>query len=560
MDFKRNLLILGLAVVSYLMLLAWNEDYSPVNTPAAAVTAPDMPQNTAPATTAGASAATDADLPQVQGQSPAGVPATPAASLITVSTPTQVVRIDPVGGDIVGISLPRFPTSIDTPDDPFPLMYNNGNGVFVAQSGLIGRNGPDAQSSGRPRYTSEQTSYTLTDGTLNVDLVATLPNNVQITKRFTFNADDYLIGIEHLVTNNSGADQVMNLFAQVKRDNREDPSSAQGFGINTFLGAVMTTPDDPYEKFDLDDLDDGTEAFDMEGGWIGFSQHYFLSSWIAPTSSVNSFTTRRNANGEYLLGFVGADTIIPAGQQVTLDTALWAGPKDQYRLEEIAPDLGLTIDYGMLWFVGYPIFWLLTQINALVGNYGVAIILLTCVLRLLMYPLSAKQFRSQAALKRIQPKIAQLKERYGDDKQRFMQAQMELWKKEGANPFGGCLPVLVQMPVFLGIYWVLNESVELRQAPFVLWYKDLSMMDPYFVLPLALGAAYYLQQHMTPMVTSDPMQEKVMKFMPVIFCAFFLFFPAGLVLYYLANALLGILQQWYFNYNARKETIPATDG
>ncbi|MDY6983153.1 MAG: membrane protein insertase YidC, partial [Pseudomonadota bacterium] len=185
---------------------------------------------------------------------------------------------------------------------------------------------------------------------------------------------------------------------------------------------------------------------------------------------------------------------------------------------------------------------------------------LTCVIRLLMYPLSAKQFRSQAALKRIQPKIAQLKEKYGDDKQRFMQAQMELWKKEGANPFGGCLPVLVQMPVFLGIYWVLNESVELRQAPFVLWYKDLSMMDPYFVLPLALGAAYYLQQHLTPMVTSDPMQAKVMKFMPVIFCAFFLFFPAGLVLYYLANALLSILQQWYFNLSVGKEPVPANDG
>lgn len=558
MDFKRNLLVLALAIVSYLMLLAWNEDYSPANTPAAAA-APDMPQNTVPAATAGTAVAPDADLPQVQGQSPATAPATPAASLITVSTPTQIVTIDPVGGDIVSIRLPRFPTSIDNPDDPFPLMYNDGNGVYVAQSGLIGRNGPDAQSSGRPRYNSAQTSYTLTEGTLNVDLVTTLSNNVQITKRFVFNADDYLIGVHHLIANNGGTDQVMNLFAQVKRDNRDDPSSAQGFGINTFLGAVMTTPDDPYYKLDFDDMDDSTEAFSMDGGWIGFSQHYFLSSWIAPTDSVNSFSTRRNANGEYLLGFVGPDTTIPAGQQVTLDTALWAGPKDQYRLEEISPDLGLTIDYGMLWFVGYPIFWLLTQINALVGNYGVAIILLTCVIRLLMYPLSAKQFRSQAALKRIQPKIAQLKERYGDDKQRFMQAQMELWKKEGANPFGGCLPVFVQMPVFLGIYWVLNESVELRQAPFVLWYKDLSMMDPYFVLPLALGAAYYLQQHLTPMVTSDPMQAKVMKFMPVIFCAFFLFFPAGLVLYYLANALLSILQQWYFNYTAGKETVPVSD-
>jgi YidC/Oxa1 family membrane protein insertase len=389
--------------------------------------------------------------------------------------------------------------------------------------------------------------------------VTTAANNVRITKRFVFNADDYLIGIHHIVANGAATDQAMNLFAQVKRDRRDDPSNTGGFGVNTFLGAVLTTPDDSYYKLDFDDLDDGNKTFDVQGGWIGFSQHYFLTSWIAPDSA-NKFETRRNANGEYLLGFTAPEIVIPAGQEVAIETALWAGPKDQYRLGAIAPDLGLTIDYGKFWFVAYPIFWLLTQIYALVGNYGVAIILLTCVIRLLMYPLSAKQFRSQLALKRIQPKVAQLKERYGDDKQKFMQAQMELWKKEGANPFGGCLPVLLQMPVFLGIYWVLNESVELRQAPFMLWYKDLSMADPYFVLPLALGAAYYLQQHLTPMMTTDPMQEKVMKFMPVIFCVFFLFFPAGLVLYYLANALLSILQQWYFNSTARKEPLPATDG
>jgi YidC/Oxa1 family membrane protein insertase len=541
------------------MLLAWNDDYSvsvPADTSVAAT--PDLPQAPA-AAAAGEATAQAVDLPQVQqpAQAPAAVPTAPAAGLITVSTPFQIVAIDPVGGDIVAVRLPRFPTSIDNPDDPFSLMYNDSRGVYVAQSGLIGRDGPDALSSGRPRYSSAQTSYTLQEGSLSVDLVATLPNNVRLTKRFLFSADDYLIGVQHLVANGSGSDQMMNLFAQVKRDGREDPSNSSGLGINTFLGAVMTTPDDPYFKQDFEALDDKDQSFELAGGWIGFSQHYFLGSWIAPAGSLNQFSTRRNSNGEYLLGFVGPETRIPAGQEVTIETALWAGPKDQYRLEAISPDLGLTIDYGMLWFVAYPIFWLLTQLHALVGNYGIAIVLLTCVIRLLLYPLSAKQFRSQLALKRIQPKIAQLKERYGDDKQKFMQAQMELWKKEGANPFGGCLPVFLQMPVFLGIFWVLNESVELRQAPFLLWYRDLSMQDPYFILPLLLGAAYYLQQHLTPMMTTDPVQEKVMKFMPVIFCAFFLFFPAGLVLYYLANALLSILQQWYFNFSVRKETVPA---
>ncbi|MEY4643005.1 MAG: hypothetical protein RLZZ227_2999 [Pseudomonadota bacterium] len=556
MDIKRNLLILAIAVVSYLMLLAWNSDYPREQSPANAVAETTLQ---APATPPVGTAPT-LDVPQVQGQPAPASTAAPAASLITVSTPTQIVRIDPVGGDIVGVSLPQFPTSIDTPEDPFPLLYNDSNGVYVAQSGLIGPNGPDAQSTGRPRYQSAQTSYTLDDGALTVDLVATLPNNVRVTKRFIFNADDYLITVQHIVANNSATDQAMTLFGQIKRDAREDPSGGKGFGIRTFLGAVLTTPEDPYFKLDLEELAEGDKSFDVEGGWIGFSQHYFLGSWIAPSASLNKVSTRRNANGEYLLDFVSPETTVPAGQEATFETALWAGPKDQFRLEAISPDLGLTIDYGMLWFVGYPIFWLLTQINDLVGNYGVAIVLLTCVIRLLFYPLSKKQFRSQLAMKRLQPKLAQLKERYGDDKQRFVQAQMELWKKEGVNPFSGCLPVLLQMPVFLGIYWVLNESVELRQAPFLMWYEDLSMMDPYFVLPLLLGGAYYLQQHLTPMMTTDPMQAKVMKFMPVMFCAFFLFFPAGLVLYYLANALLSILQQWYFNYTAGKETLPANDG
>jgi YidC/Oxa1 family membrane protein insertase len=554
MDFKRNLLILGLAVVSYLMLLAWREDYAAPIEPAVAAL-PDLPQTaTTPADNASTQAA---DVPQAQtaGQTPAPAAAnTPPASLIKVTTPSQVVTIDPVGGDIVEVDLPRFPTSIDTPNDPFSLMYNDSRGVFVAQSGLVG-DGPDATA--RPRYAAAQTSYTLEAGTLNVDLTTTTASNLRITKRFVFTADDYLIGVQYIVANGSATNQVMNLFAQVKRDSQPDPSAAGGVGRATFLGAVMTTPDDPYTKVKLADLaDENIAPFEMDGGWIGFSQHYFLSSWIGPRDSANSYSVRRTSNNEYLLGFLGPAVTVPAGQEVTIETALWAGPKDQYRLADISPNLGLTIDYGMLWFVGQPIFWLLTQINALVGNYGLAIILLTCVIRLLMYPLSAKQFRSQAALKRIQPKIAQLKDRYGDDKQKFMQAQMELWKKEGANPFGGCLPVFVQMPVFLGMFWVLSESVELRQASFILWYKDLSMMDPYFVLPILLGGAYYLQQHMTPMMTTDPMQEKVMKYMPVVFSIFFLWFPAGLVLYYLANSLLGILQQWWFNYGIRKQTVP----
>lgn len=542
MDHKRNLIILALAIVSYLLLLAWNAD-NPAGGPA-----PVAQQSTQ------VNSATANDLPSASdtGDVPVAAPVPNQAtttqngsSLITVITPVQEVVIDLGGGDIVAVNLPTFPTSIDTPDDPFRLMRNDSSMVYVAQSGLVGPDGPDASPNGRPRFSSAQTTYSITEGELSVDLTANV-NGANLIKRYKFSADDFLIGVEYIVNNRGTAPLNLNLYGQLKRDATPDSSSPKGFGIRTFLGAVMTSPDDPYIKADFGDIDDGVSPVAMPGGWIGFSQHYFFSGWIPADEGNNTFSARRNNVGQYLIGFVGPQRTIAPGETATLSANLWAGPKDQERLEAIAPNLGQTIDYGKLWFVAYPIFWLLSHIYALVGNFGVAIILLTVVIRVLFLPLSAKQYRSQAKMKKLQPKVEQLKARYGDDKQKFVQAQMELWKKEQVNPFSGCLPVLLQMPVFLGIFWVLNESVELRQAPFILWYRDLSMMDSYFLLPLLLGGAYYLQQHMTPMPTTDPMQAKVMKWMPVLFTGFFLWFPAGLVLYYLVNALLGILQQWYF--------------
>jgi YidC/Oxa1 family membrane protein insertase len=548
MDVKRNLLLVALAVVSYLMLLAWNRDY-PVD--AAVVDSATPVQPTVDLPVPAASTPTN-DIPQVQGQATTVVTPAPATStLISVNTPYQLVTIDLRGGDIVRVALPQFPATLQQKNEPFVLLDNDGL-VYVAQSGLIGANGPDASASGRPLYSSSQTEYATVEGQLIVDLTTTAPNNVEIVKRYIFSADDYLIQIQYLINNRGASPWKTNLFGQIKRDRSPDPSTKPMLGGKTYLGAVLTSPDDPYRKLDFDDIDDGEETYSMQGGWIGFSQHYFLGGWVPPQALVNTYTLRRNANNEYLLGFVSPEVQVDPGQSQTIEAAFWAGPKDQYRLEAIAPNFGLTIDYGMLWYFAYPIFWLLTQINDLVQNYGLSIILLTVVIRLLLYPLSAKQFSSQASMKRLQPKINQLKERYGEDKQKFMQAQMELWKKEKVNPFSGCLPVLVQMPVFLGIYWVLNESVELRQAPFMLWYQDLSVMDSYFVLPILLGGAYYLQQHLTPMMVTDPMQAKMMKWMPVIFSVFFFTFPAGLVLYYLANAVLGILQQWYFTRKLQK--------
>ena len=559
MDIKRNLLIAGLAVVSYLLLLAWNKDYpATVTVPPAATAA--IPDTSVPSVNNGADDIPVAPTPQ----NPAASAATPttetSGNTVVVQTPSQIVTIDLVGGDIVQLSLPKFPVALDLPDQPFVLLNAQSPMRFTAQTGLVGNNGPDSAASGRPRYQAAQERYSLSEGELNVDLVLPAQNGVSITKRFIFSAEDYLIRVQYLVANEGSSAWSANVFGQIKRSGAPDPSTKSGFGMRTYLGSVMNMPDDPYEKLDFGDIDKGGNSYTGIGGWIGFSQHYFLSSWIPAADAMNNFSTRKNAAGDYLMGYVGPETVVAPGQSAVLESALWAGPKDQYRLEEIAPDLGLAIDYGKFWFVAYPVFWLLYKINGLVGNFGFSIVLLTLVIRLLFYPLSVKQFRSQANMKRLQPKIAQLKEKHGDDKQKFMQAQMELWKKENVNPFSGCLPPLLQMPVFLGIYWVLNESVELRHAGFMLWYHDLSAMDPYFVLPLLLGAAYYLQQHMTPMMISDPTQAKVMKFMPVMFTVFFLWFPAGLVLYYLANAVIGILQQWYFTRKNEKQYAAAAKG
>jgi YidC/Oxa1 family membrane protein insertase len=551
MDIKRNILIVALAVVSYLLLLAWNRDYPAqvVATNGGPVT-PELPVSPVAGNDLPTIALTDASPTTQAPQLTAG------SSVVTVTTPSQIVTIDLVGGDIVGLSLPRFPVALELPDEPFMLLSSAPSTYYVAQSGLIGSNGPDANSAGRPVYRSAASTYAVATGQLNVDLTLE-SNGVSITKRFIFDADDYLIRVQYLVNNQAATPWRGNLFGQIKRNGAADPSAASGLGISTYLGAVMNVPDDPYLRIDFDDMDDGVDDVTVMGGWIGFSQHYFLGSFIPSPTSEHTYSTRRNSTGEYLLGFVSTETLVPAGQSATIETAFWAGPKDQFRLEQISPDLGLTIDYGKLWFIAYPLFWLLTKINDMVGNYGVAIILLTLLIRTAFYPLSVKQFRSQANMRRLQPKLQQLKEKCGDDKQKFMQAQMELWKKEDVNPFSGCLPPLLQMPFFLGIFWVLRESVEVRQAPFMLWYQDLSAPDAFFVLPLLLGAAYFLQQHMTPMMTSDPMQARVMKFMPVMFTVFFLWFPAGLVLYSLVNAVTGIVQQWYFNLKVERENAKA---
>ncbi len=561
MDYIRYALLAGLAIVSYMLLLAWQEDYpssapatdvvqtqqSNGDVPAAGNTATDLPSDIPSDTPAPISS----DVPVLASGNSADATPQSTETLINVSTDVLNVTIDRRGGDIVFVSLPEHYTQIDTPDQPFVLLENTTLRTYVAQSGLIGRNGIDGAE--RPLYSASTDSYNLASGqdVLNVDLSYTDNNGVEVTKRFTFERDNYLIDIVYEVENTTDMPWQANMFGQIKRSNYEDPTQGSGFGMASFLGFATTTSEDNYLKIPFDEVEDRA-SHEIEGGWVALGQHYFISAFIPPQQSRNSFSFRRNSQNEYIGGFTSSEVVVAPNSSGSQQMSLYAGPKDQYRLGEIAPWLDRTIDYGWLWFVASPIYWLLTKINALIGNYGWSILILTVIVKGVFFKLSATSYRSMANMRRVMPKMNQLKERYGDDKMKLQKATMELYKKEKINPFGGCLPMLVQMPVFIALYWVLLEGVELRHAPWILWINDLSVMDPYFVLPLLMGASMYVQFMLNP-TPQDPTQAKIMKFMPVVMTIFFLWFPAGLVLYWLANSVLGIAQQWYITRNLDKE-------
>ncbi len=563
MELQRPLLLGAIAVLAFMLLTEWvafREEYAQNNRPATAITssgsmagsAPDFvndnPMDSFSSDTAPAEPSASDDIPTLV--SPQLAPAdtdgyTDSRSTVTVVSDVLKVKIDLVGGDIVDVALPTYRARLDTPEVPFQLLQRTPQLQYYAQSGLIGKNGTDSRN-GRPTFRADADSYALGDKEqLVVDLLLTQDSGVEITKRFTFKRGDFLVDVEYLIDNSAATAWRANLFTQIKRDGSPDPAAASngGMGLAPFLGAALTEPDKRFRKISFDDMEDEAYRATLPGGWIAMVQHYFVSAWVANPEQNHDFSTAVTRNGDYIIRFTSPETVVNAGSQGSIATAFYAGPKDQYRLEEISPGLDLSVDYGWLWWIAKPLFWLLTNIHDLVGNWGVAIILLTVLVKALFFQLSAKSFRSMANMRRVQPKIVDLKERYADDKQKQSQAMMELYKKEKINPLGGCLPILIQMPVFISLYWVLMESVELRHAPFALWIHDLSVMDPYFVLPLIMGASMWFQQRLNP-PPPDPMQAKIMQWMPIVFTFFFLFFPAGLVLYWVVNNLLSITQQW----------------
>ncbi len=562
MDIQRIAILFGLAVTSYLLVLAWNEDYGNRHTSVTEtgeVIIPDTVQ--------------EADLPMIPTQ-PSGADDSipeidvreesariPVASenpldnrLVRVRTDVLEVTIDPHGGDIVRVALPAYPAEIDTPDIPFVLV-NPGN-HYSAQSGLIGPDGID-RSGDRPVFRVTRNTFTMTEGQeeLTVELDLSMPDGTRVKKSFLFRRGDYLIDVSYQVTNLGSESKKMAFFAQVKRDSQRPVNSDENkMGLRPFVGGATRTEDELYRKLEFDDIADEPYKSKFSGGYMAMVQHYFVSAWVPAGDSENTYLARKLADRDiYLFGFTAPLTVIAPNETRTLGAGYYAGPKDQYRLEEIAEGLNLTVDYGFLWWLAQPLFSLLTFLHGVFGNWGIAIILLTVVVKTVLYPLSAASFRSMAKMRKLQPEMARLKERFGDDRQAFSQAMMDLYKKEGANPLGGCFPILLQMPVFLALYWTLMESVELRQAPLALWIQDLSAMDPYFVLPILMGASMFLTQMMQP-EPPDPMQARIMKMMPIMFTFFFLWFPSGLVLYWLVNNILSVLQQFYVTRQIEKGT------
>ncbi len=466
---------------------------------------------------------------------------------VTVKTDVINVTLDTLGGDIVEVKLLNNLTAMAVDGgQPITLLTRSNGDLFVAESGLIGKDGTDT-ASGRPQFSSVSSSYELLEGEslLNVDLVY-VQNGVDIIKRFEFKPSDYQIGIRYLINNPTQAPWSATFFGQFKRDDHEPESSASA-GMKPYLGAALREQDQNYSKYTFSDIEDDSVKSSIKGGWLAFVQHYFVSAWVLPADQKNRYSLRKLSGQDvYLMAVTGEKIDVAAGTQGEYKVDLYVGPKDQATLKELAEYLDLTIDYGFLWMLAKPIFALLEIIHNILGNWGWSIILLTIFIKILLYPLSAASLRSMAKMRKLQPDMARIKELHSDDRQKAGQEQMALFKKHQVNPLGGCFPMLLQMPVFIALYWVLSESVEIRHSPWIFWIQDLSAKDPLFILPLIMGASMYLMQKLQPTPT-DPMQAKVFQFMPIMFTFFFIMFPAGLVLYWTVNNLLSILQQWYVN-------------
>jgi YidC/Oxa1 family membrane protein insertase len=538
MDTQRVILLL---IFTFSLVMLWDAWQRQHLTPPAAQNAGStaaVPGQAAPAptTTLTPSAAAVPSAPT------ASVPA--GAAKAVVKTDVVLAEISAQGGDLVRLELLQHKANNDRSRN-FVLLDSGEKHVYLAQSGLIGEGMPNHKT----LYALTPGSFELKPGEdeISVRLEAPGPAGVKVAKTYTFRRGSYLIDVTHEIANTTAAPLAGFAYFQLTRDGKAAESETKM--LQTFTGPTIFTEQEKFQKVDFGDVEKGKAKFPQKAnnGWIGMLQHYFVGAWLPQGNAEREFFMRKVGDNLYSAGLVLATPAITAGSSASVTVPLFAGPQEQARLDQIAektaPGFNLVVDYGWLTIIAAPLFWVLNWLHGLVGNWGWAIILLTILIKLVFFPLSAASYKSMARMRVVTPKLMKIKELYGNDRQRMNQEMMELYKKEKINPLGGCLPILVQIPVFIALYWVLLGSVEMRQAPWLGWITDLSAKDPFFILPLIMGATMFIQMKLNP-TPPDPIQAKVMMAMPIVFTVMFLWFPAGLVLYWTVNNILSIAQQW----------------
>jgi len=553
MDQQRPFLYLTLFFLGFLIWSTWQQEHAPKPPkPVASATGTQQTQqktntaeqqasNTIPSANTSTSGNTSQNKPQINASS----------KPIHIKTDVLDLMLDLQGGTITQVDLPTYPVSLEEKDKPVRIIDKQK--AYSAQSGLRhqdvnGTYRSDLAPNHYAKFNAEKDEYLLADGQDKLVVPITWDNGkgIKVTKIFTFERGNFALKLHTTVDNQSPNAWIGSEYMQLTHGKNTKKRKMFGGGAITYTGPAYYN--DKYIKVSFSDIEDETINDRVKGGWVAMLQHYFVSAWIPPQKQENVvYTIFDNKNQNYIIGAKTPEITINSGSSGSFDSQFYVGPTDQEKLSAIAKGLDLTVDYGIFAFVSKPIFAAMKFIHKYVGNWGWSIILLTLLIKLIFFYPSAISYKSMAKMKKLAPKIKEIGEKYKNDPQGKQKATMAFYRKEKINPLGGCLPMLIQMPVFMGLYWVLRESVELRQAPWLLWYKDLSIMDPYFVLPLLYGASMFLMQKLNPPVSQDPMQQKIFMYLPLVFTFMFLWFPAGLVLYWVVNNLLTIAQQWFIN-------------
>jgi len=545
MEFQRPLAYILLILSVFMLWAAWQREHMPAPSADPAKDQTALAQAKIPTVSRNQASQSQDMMPSIP-ESTAALHHAPKAAnkttgqILQVNTDVLSLKIDTRGGDIVESKLLDYPAKLHETDNPFTLLSHTDDDTYLAQSGLI----TVAGEADIPVFQAKQTEYTLESGKnqLTVNLYGTSANGLQVKKTYTFYRGKYQVDMQYHLQNTAPSTWQGYYYAQLTRNDRHRKEGS--FISNTYFGAAISSEAKHYQKVSFKDMSKGDLSQFIKGGWAAMLQHYFVTAWVPTATDETYHYYSKSAQSLYTIGFMSPEITLASGASTNEKLTLYSGPAIASLLDAVAPHLSLTIDYGWFWFISVALFWVMQHIYSVIGNWGWSIVLVTVLIKLVFYHLSAKSYRSMARMRELQPRIKLLQERFSDDKPQLSKATMELYRKEKVNPLSGCLPLLIQIPVFIGLYWLIVESVQLRQAPFIFWIHDLAAKDPFYVLPVIMGITMFIQQKLSP-PPPDPTQAKVMLALPVVFTVFFLQFPAGLVLYWVVNNSLSILQQWY---------------